>query len=62
MSASVTNSGENIKQDKSEQGKRSKFGPRPKFNKPDFDFKEELERLPFPFNTGEADISKDQQV
>ena len=36
VSASVTNSGENTKQDKSEQGKRSKFGPQPKFNKHDF--------------------------
>ena len=32
MSASVMNSGENTKQDKQEQGKRSKFGPRPKFD------------------------------
>ena len=43
MSASVTDSSGNTKPDKSEQGKRSKFGPQPKFNKPDFDFKEELE-------------------
>ena len=27
------------------KARRSKFGPRPKINKPDFDFKEELERL-----------------
>ena len=62
MSASVSNTGENTKQDKQEQGKRSKFGPRPEFDKPDFDFKEELGRLPFPVNIGEVDMSRVQQV
>ena len=52
MSGSVTNTSENTKQDKQEHDKRSKFGPQPKFDKPDFDFKEELERLPFPVNIG----------
>ena len=28
---------------KKEQGKRSTFGPRPKFEDPDFDFKKELD-------------------
>ena len=62
MLASVTDSGGNTKPNKVEQGKRSKFGPQPKFNKPDFGFKEELERLPFPVNIGEVDMSKVQQV
>ena len=62
MSASMSNTGENSKQDKQEQGKRSKFGPQPKFDKPDFDFKEELGRLPFPVNIGEVDMSRAQQV
>ena len=52
LSASVSNSGDTTKKDKSEQGKRSKFGPQPEFDKPDFDFKEELGRLPFPVNIG----------
>ena len=62
MLASVTDSSGNSKPDKSEQGKRSKLGPQPKFDKPDFNFKEELERLPFPVNIGEIDMSKAQQV
>ena len=62
MSASVTDSSGDIKPDKSEQGKRSKFGPQPKFKNPDFDFKEELDRLPFPVNIGEVDMSKVQQI
>ena len=60
--ASVSNSSNTTKQDKSEQGKRSKFGPQPKFNKPDFDFKEELGRLPFPVNIWEVEMVKVQQV
>ena len=30
-----------------EEGKRPKFGPRLNFNDPDFDFQQELSRLPF---------------
>ena len=60
MSASVTNTGESTKQDKQEKGKRSMFRPQPKFDKPDFNFKEELERLPFPVNIGEVYMSKAQ--
>ena len=62
MSASVPNTDENTKQEKQEQGKRSKFGAWPKFDKPIFDFTEELGRLPFPVNIGEVDMSKAQQV
>ena len=49
------------KTDKKEQGERSKFGPRPKFEDPDFDFKKELDPLPFPVNIGEVDMLKSQQ-
>ena len=40
-----------------EQGKRPKFGPQPKFNNPNFDFKKELSRLPFPMNIREVGMS-----
>ena len=45
-----------------EQGERSKFGPQPKFDDPNFDFQAELKRLPFPINLGEVEMSKAQQV
>ena len=44
-----------------EEGKRPKFGPRPNFNDPDFDFQQELSRLPFPVNIGEVNMNKSQQ-
>ena len=44
-----------------EQGKKSKFGPQPKFDSHNFNFKKELDRLPFPLNIGEVDLSKLQQ-
>ena len=43
-------------------GEKSKFGPQPNFNDPNFDFHKELERLPFPLNLGEVEMSKEQQV
>ena len=64
LSASVTNNTETSapnKTDKKEQGERSKFGPRPKFNSLNFDFKKELDHLPFPINIGEVDMSELQQ-
>ena len=45
-----------------EGGEKSEFGPQPNFNYPNFDFCKELERLPFPLNLGEVNMSKDQQV
>ena len=42
--------------------KPKKFGPRPDFNSPNYDFDKELARLPFPLNLGKVDLSKDQQV
>ena len=44
-----------------EQGERPKFGPRPKFNSKNFDFKQELARLPFPVNIGEVELLPSQQ-
>ena len=44
-----------------EQEERPKFGPRPKFNSKDYDFKKELARLPFPLNIGEVELSPSQQ-
>ena len=49
------------KTDKKEQGKRSKFGPQPRLDDPNFDFKKELDQLPFHANMGEVDMSKLQQ-
>ena len=45
-----------------EGSEKSKFGPRPNFNDPNFDFCKELERLPFPLNLGEVEMSKEQKV
>ena len=39
-----------------------KFGPRPNFDDPNFNFKKELKRLPFELNLGEAPLSREQQV
>ena len=38
-----------------------KFGPRPDTNSAHFDFKTELDRLPFTINIGEAPLSREQQ-
>ena len=43
-------------------GEKPKFGPRPDFSSPNFDFVKELGRLPFPLNLGKVELSKDQQV
>ena len=45
-----------------DQGKKPKFGSRPKFSSPEFNFQKELDRLPFPLNLGKVDMSKEQQV
>ena len=44
--------GEMVTTNGGEQGERPKFGPRPKFNSKDFDFKQELVRLPFQLTSG----------
>ena len=38
-----------------------KFGPRPDTTSADFDFKTELDHLPFTINIGEAPLSREQQ-
>ena len=38
-----------------------KFGPHPDTSSADFDFKTELDRLPFTINIGEAPLSREQQ-
>ena len=40
---------------------KPKFGSPPDYDSPDFDFKGECERLPFPLNIGEAPLDLDQQ-
>ena len=53
--------GESVMMNGGEQGGRPKFGPRPKSNSKDFDFKQELAQLPFPVNIGEVELSVLQQ-
>ena len=60
--ASVSNSQTTSTSNLKEQSERSTFGPRPKFNSPDFYFQKELQRLPFPINLGEVELSRSQQV
>ena len=60
MASAVTNSQDNDRSD--ETSKRAKFGPRPDFDDSDFDFRKELEHLPFPINLGEVEMSRAQQV
>ena len=60
LSSSINNSQPNSTS--KEQGERSKFGPQPKFDSPDFDFQTELKRLLFPISLGEVEMSTAQQV
>ena len=60
MSSSINNSQPDS--NSKEQSERSKFGPPPKFDSPNFDFQTELKRLPFAINLGEVKMSKVQQV
>ena len=43
-------------------GEKPRFGSRPKFSSPEFDFQKELDRLPFLLNLGKVEMSKEQQV
>ena len=45
-----------------EKDKKPSFGARPNTKDPDFDFKKELERLPFELNIGDAPLTRDQQA
>ena len=44
------------------QARKPKFGSRPNYGSPGFDFQKELDRLPFPLNLGNVEMSKEQQV
>ena len=45
-----------------EKDKNPSFGIRPNTKNPDFDFKKELERLPFELNIGDAPLTREQQA
>ena len=53
--------GESVTTKGGEQGKRPRFGPQPKFDSKAFDFKQELEQLPFPVNIREVELALSQQ-
>ena len=52
-------SGKNASNEKDE---KPSFGIRPNTKNPDFDFKKELERLPFELNIGDAPLTREQQA
>ena len=45
-----------------EKDEKPSFGAKPNTKDPDFDFKTELERLPFELNIGDAPLTREQQV
>ena len=45
-----------------EKDEKPSFGARPNTKDSDFDFKKELERLPFELNIGDALLTRDQQA
>ena len=45
-----------------EKDEKPSFGTRPNTKDPDFDFKKELERLPFELNIGDAPLTREQQA
>ena len=45
-----------------EKDEKPSFGTRPNTKDPDFDFKKELERLPFELNIGDAPLTRNQQA
>ena len=52
-------SGKNVSNEKDE---KPSFGVRPNTKNPDFDFKKELEQLPFELNIEDAPLTREQQV
>ena len=52
-------SGKNASDEKDE---KPSFGARPNTKDPDFNFKKELERLPFELNIGDAPLTREQQA
>ena len=62
--AAESTEGDNTQEGGSKQHEgeeRPKFGPVPDTNSPNFDFREELEKLPFKLNIGEAPLTLEQQ-
>ena len=49
-------------EEKDKDKEKPTFGPRLDTKSPNFDFKKELERLPFELNIGEAPLTKEQQA
>ena len=45
-----------------EKDEKPSFGARPNTKNPDFNFKKELERLPFELNIGDAPLTREQQA
>ena len=45
-----------------EKDEKPSFGARPNTKDPDFDFKKELERLPFELNIGDTPLTREQQA
>ena len=45
-----------------EKNEKPSFGARPNTKDPDFDFKKELEQLPFQLNIGDTPLTRDQQA
>ena len=45
-----------------EKDEKPSFGARPNTKNPDFDFKKELEQLPFELNIGDAPLTREQQA
>ena len=50
------------KNESKEKDKKPSFGIRPDTKNPEFDFKKELERLPFELNIGDAPLTHEQQA
>ena len=58
----MTENEQDMVKDKQNPGEKPRFGSRPNYSGPGFDFQKELDRLPFPLNLGNVDMSKEQQV
>ena len=59
--AEENNSSSKTTDQNSKGEEKPKFGLPPDYDSPDFNFKRECERLPFPLNIGEAPLDLNQQ-
>ena len=50
------------KNESKEKDEKPSFGARPDTKSPEFDFKKELEQLPFELNIGDAPLTREQQA